>query len=183
MTPARRRATGSPTTRRFRHGVRRVGGVRQRGRRGSGQVRHRRCHDGAWSGAPVLADGPHTIVISETNGLDGRTDFATVSFTLDTTPPPTTVQLVSDTGAFATDGITNNPALSGIGDPNAPVLVSIDGGAAVSVATDPTTGLWTYSPVCGGRRAHRERNRQHGSRRQRRACESGIHRRHGLPPW
>ena len=27
------------------------------------------------------------------------------------------------------------------------MLVSIDGGAAVSVATDPTTGLWTYSPV------------------------------------
>ena len=102
---------------------------------------------GAWGGAAALDDGPHTIVVSETNGLDGRTDFATVSFTLDTTPPPPTVQLVSDTGAFATDGITTNPALSGIGDPNASVLVSIDGGAAVSVAADPTTGLWTYSPV------------------------------------
>ena len=102
---------------------------------------------GAWSGAPVLADGAYTIVISETNALDGRSDFATVSFTLDTTPPPTTVQLVADTGAFATDGVTSDPDLTGIGDPGAAVLVSIDGGAAVSVATDPTTGLWSYSPV------------------------------------
>ncbi len=101
---------------------------------------------GAWSGAPVLTDGAHTIVISETNAVDGRTDFATVNLTLDTTPPVTTVSLVQDTGASATDGVTTNPALSGFGDPNSSVLVSIGGGAAVQVNTD-ATGFWTYTPV------------------------------------
>ena len=105
---------------------------------------------GAWSFTPTLADGPHTVVVTETNVLSTTTPpantTATLTFTLDTTPPVVTEKLVSDTGSLATDNITSNPALSGTGDPNAAVLVSIDGAAAVSVPTD-ATGIWTLTPV------------------------------------
>jgi Ca2+-binding RTX toxin-like protein len=100
---------------------------------------------GAWSGKPIIADGFHTIVVSETNA-SGRTDFATVSFTLDTTPPPASVGLVADTGASNTDGVTNNPALTGIGDLNSTVSVVIDGGAATAVPTN-AAGIWSLPEV------------------------------------
>ena len=102
---------------------------------------------GAWTGTPVLADGLHTIVVSETDGNPlsatfGQTDSATVIFTLDTIPPLVSVALVADTGTSATDNITQNPALTGVGDANSSVVVSIDGGAAFSAATSGQWRLW-----------------------------------------
>ncbi len=65
---------------------------------------------GAWSGAPVLADGAHTIVISETNALDGRTTSRRSASPSTRPHRRRRCQLVADTGAFATDGVTTNPA-------------------------------------------------------------------------
>ena len=118
---------------------------------------------GNWSGKPVqangsqLIDGLHTIVISETNGNPGpdlgRTDNATVSFTLDTTPPTVTVALANDTGRSKTDGISSDPTLSGTGEPNASVSVTITDITAahtpnvivVPIQAD-TTGAWSITP-------------------------------------
>ena len=53
-----------------------------------------------------------------------------------------------DSGASATDRVTNNDTIVGSGDPNAAVFASIDGAAAVQVATgDATTGAWSFTPV------------------------------------
>ena len=112
---------------------------------------------GVWTGAPVLTDGKHSIVISETDGNQGsqtfgKTDTALIAFELDTTPPPLTVALVQDTGASATDGVTKNAALKGVGTPNIPVTITltpVGGGLPTSavVQTNAVTGAWTYTPV------------------------------------
>jgi Ca2+-binding RTX toxin-like protein len=71
---------------------------------------------------------------------------ASLTFTLIRTAPKVTVALVADTGISATDRITSNPALSGTANPNASVLVSIDGAPGVAVATN-AAGAWTFTPV------------------------------------
>ena len=101
---------------------------------------------GKWTLTPVLADGTHTAVVTETD-LAGNTGTTSLSFTLDTKAPPVTVKLVQDTGRSATDGITSNPALTGSGDPGAAVFDRVDGGAATQVATASATGAWTFTPV------------------------------------
>ena len=64
---------------------------------------------GAWSFTPAgLADGPHTIVASQTDTF-GNTGTAALSFTLDTTAPsggtPNPIA-ASDTGSSSSDNIT-----------------------------------------------------------------------------
>ena len=99
---------------------------------------------GAWTFTPLLADGKHTVVVSETD-LAGNKASASVSFTLDKTPPPVTVALVSDTGASAADGITKVATVTGTGDPNSSVQVTVDGVLAGSIATN-AAGIWGYTP-------------------------------------
>src|SRR5205807_85148 len=71
---------------------------------------------GAWSFTPAdRADGTHAVVASETDAA-GTTGTASLTFTLDTTPPAMTELLASDTGSSSTDNITSNDALSGSGD-------------------------------------------------------------------
>jgi hypothetical protein len=95
---------------------------------------------GAWSYTPTgLSDGPHTIVASETNSAG--TGTASVTFTLDTTPPAVTERLVSG------GTTTSNPALSGTGEPNATVHFTIDGNAIAGTATADATGAWSYTPT------------------------------------
>jgi Ca2+-binding RTX toxin-like protein len=101
---------------------------------------------GKWTFTPVLADGSHTVVVTETDTAGNIGAGIPFTFTLDTKAPPVTVALVKDTGISATDGITSNPALTGKGDPNAAVLISIDGGTATSVATN-ATGVWNFTPA------------------------------------
>lgn len=100
---------------------------------------------GAWFFTPVLADGLHTVAITETTAA-GQVGTASLTFTLDTAPPPVTVALAVDTGISANDRITKNPVLTGTGAPNTLVLVTIDGAPAVSVPTD-ASGVFTLNPV------------------------------------
>ena len=100
---------------------------------------------GAWGFTPVLADGLHTVAITETSAT-GLVGTASLTFTLDTTPPPLAVALTVDTGISATDGITSNPALTGIGSPNASVIVKVDGGLGVTLNTN-AAGVFTLNPA------------------------------------
>jgi len=57
-----------------------------------------------------------------------------------------TEALVSDTGASATDRITNNPTVGGTADPNATVVVS-DSGTVIGSAAADINGDWSFAPV------------------------------------
>jgi Ca2+-binding RTX toxin-like protein len=43
--------------------------------------------------------------------------------------------------------ITNDPTLTGSGDPNAVVHLTVDGGAIDTTATADSTGVWTFTPT------------------------------------
>ena len=58
---------------------------------------------GAWSFTPALTDGAHTITASETDAA-GNTASASISFTLDTTPPMLTANAPSATEATSAAG-------------------------------------------------------------------------------
>src|SRR5262249_48632527 len=67
--------------------------------------------NGVWNFTPTgLGQGLHTIVASETDSA-GTTETASLTFTLDTTPPMLTITnqtLLHDTGISSTDRITND---------------------------------------------------------------------------
>ncbi|MGD9880985.1 MAG: Ig-like domain-containing protein [Geminicoccaceae bacterium] len=105
--------------------------------------------DGIWAFTPIgLADGVHTIAVSETNAA-GLTGSASLTFTLDTTAPAVTESLVSGTTSF-----TTSPAVTGSGDPNAVVHFTIDGSATASTATADWSGLWSFTPIGLGNGTH-----------------------------
>ena len=92
---------------------------------------------GSWTFAPTgLADGPHTVTVSETDAA-GNAGSASLAFTLDTTAPVVTQKLAHDTGASAADGITSDGTLTGTGDPGALVQFNVDG---VDIAATTTAG-------------------------------------------
>ncbi len=100
---------------------------------------------GVWSFTPVLADGSHTLVASETD-LAGNTGTASLAFTLDTAPPAVAAKLASDTGSSSSDNITSNPALTGSGDPNATVTIK-EGSTVLGTTTANASGVWSFTPV------------------------------------
>jgi class 3 adenylate cyclase len=102
---------------------------------------------GTWSFTPTgLADGSHTTVASETDAA-GNTGSASLTFTLDTTPPAVTESLASDTGSSSGDKITSNPTLTGSGDPNAVVHFTVDGSPIAATAAANASGTWTFTPT------------------------------------
>jgi hypothetical protein len=100
---------------------------------------------GTWSFTPTLPDGVHTITASETT-TGGRSATASLTFTLDTTPPSMSEALVADTGISSTDLITSNPALTGQGDPNAVVTLA-EGSTRLGSATANAAGVWQFTPT------------------------------------
>ena len=95
---------------------------------------------------PVLSDGAHTIVASETDAA-GNTGTASLAFTLDTTKPGITESLANDTGSSSTDKITSIATLTGLGDPNAVVHFTVDGNAVAATATANASGVWSFTPT------------------------------------
>ena len=113
--------------------------------------------NGHWVFAPSgLADGVHTIVASETDA-SGYTGSASLAFTLDTTPPTTTITsqtLLNDTGASSTDRISNDGhvTLAGtVSDNNSGVGVEIfDGTTDLGAATiNGNTWRFDYNLTAG----------------------------------
>ena len=101
---------------------------------------------GAWSFTPTgLLDGAHTLSAFQTD-LAGNTGTATLSFTLDKTPPALSIGLVSDTGSSATDKITSNPAIKGTGEASTVVTIK-EGSTTLGTVTADSTGVWSYTPT------------------------------------
>ena len=101
---------------------------------------------GAWTFTPVgLADGVHSFSVNQTD-VAGNTGTANLAVTFDTTPPVATILLVSDTGASASDGITNNVALKGTAEANSVVILK-DGVTTLGTTTADTSGNWTLTPT------------------------------------
>ncbi len=97
---------------------------------------------GAWSYMPSgFLDGAHTLTATQTN-LAGNTVTATLSFTLDKTPPALSIGLVSDTGSSATDKITSNPAIKGTGQASTVVTIK-EGSTTLGTTTADATGAWS----------------------------------------
>ncbi len=103
---------------------------------------------GNWSFTPAgLADGPHTIVASQTDGF-GNTGTASLSFTLDTTAPAVAITTIEGgdniiNAAEAAGGIQ----ISGTAEIGSSLTVN---GAAVTV---DGTGHWTTSVTPAGQGA------------------------------
>jgi hypothetical protein len=96
---------------------------------------------GSWSFGPTLVQGVHTLTATQTD-LAGNSGSATLSFTLDKT---VTMVLLSDSGSSATDEITANPAVQGIGQANTAVTVK-EGGATLGTAMTNSAGKWSFGP-------------------------------------
>jgi T5SS/PEP-CTERM-associated repeat protein len=101
---------------------------------------------GHWTFLPSgLANGTHTIVASETDAA-GNVGSASLSFTLDTTPPAPTEMLAHDSGVSSSDRITNDPSLTGSGDPDAVVHFTVDGTPVSDTAVADVSGTWSFAP-------------------------------------
>jgi Bacterial Ig-like domain len=99
--------------------------------------------DGNWTHTPTtpLAEGPHTVVATATDG-QGNTATDTATFTVDaTTPTGVTVTAPGD-GSTTTD---TTPDITGTTDPGVTVVVSLDDDPGVPVEADEN-GRWTLKP-------------------------------------
>ncbi|WP_261165446.1 Ig-like domain-containing protein [Microbacterium sp. Marseille-Q6965] len=110
---------------------------------------------GDWTftpGAP-LGDGEYTVEATAEDAAGNAATAGPVTFTIDTTAPALTID------APANDSVTSDPAVrisggsdAGLGEPNAgaEIVVTVSGaktgGIDGTVAVDPRTGDWTFTP-------------------------------------
>ncbi|MGV3548637.1 Ig-like domain-containing protein [Rhizobium sp.] len=106
----------------------------------------------------TLADGTHdlTAIATDAAGNTGPAS-AVLSITIDATSATPTMDLVdaSDSGASATDNITNvtTPTLSGTAEAGASVVIR-DGSIAIGTAIADSAGLWTFTTSALGDGGH-----------------------------
>ena len=110
------------------------------------------CTAGAWSVAPGIARnaGSYTASASQTDTAGNVGTSATVSFTIDLTPPTVTVTTVN--GTVRTFPYTTNQTVTTVGGgcgnaagDIATVTVTITGAGAQSTTSPCTAGAWSYS--------------------------------------
>ena len=99
---------------------------------------------GAWSVAPTLADGTHTLIATETD-LAGNVGTSTIVFALDRIAPTVTVALATDSGA-AGDHIGNSADLMGTAEAGRVVTI-LNGAATLGTAVADASGTWSFSPT------------------------------------
>jgi Ca2+-binding RTX toxin-like protein len=100
---------------------------------------------GSWSLSPFLVNGAHTLTATATDAA-GNATTASTTFTLRVPPPAVTAALAHDTGASATDRITADAALTGLGDPDALVTIR-NGDAVLGTTTAGADGRWSFTPT------------------------------------
>jgi autotransporter passenger strand-loop-strand repeat protein len=61
--------------------------------------------------------------------------------------PAVTEALAHDTGSLSTDGITSNPSVTGSGNPNTVVQISIDSSPIAGTAMADASGIWSFTPI------------------------------------
>ena len=125
--------------------------------------------NGAWSFTPTgLADGPHTIVASQTDTF-GNTGSASLSFTLDTSAP--VVAITSPGGATNQASQTISGTVD-VADAGATVTI-LDGTTAVGSAVVQANGTWSATGVTLSNGSNSLTARVHGRRRQHRHVQCG----------
>ncbi len=99
---------------------------------------------GAWSFTPVLADGPHTVIVSEPN-QPGNTSTASLTFTLDTVAPaaPGIGKFVSTAVATALTGYK----VSGTAAAGSKVTLSDGGPAPLGTVIAAVDGSWSLAVI------------------------------------
>ena len=97
---------------------------------------------GAWGFTPILADGTHTVVVSETN-LAGNTGTASLTFTLDTVAPvsPTVGGITYTTTAVALTGYI----VSGTAEAGSTVTLSDGGATPLGTVIAAAGGSWSLA--------------------------------------
>jgi hypothetical protein len=92
---------------------------------------------GVWTFIPTgLADGTHTVVASETDAA-GNTGTASLTFTLDTTPPTVAISNETYTSGKAT--------LTGVASEAGDAIAVYDGTTLLGTTTSGTGGAWSFT--------------------------------------
>lgn len=99
---------------------------------------------GTWSCVPTspLAQGPHPVTATATDGAGNAGPTDTQSFSIDSTAISTPVL----TGPLK-PVMNPMPVLTGTSDPNVTVTVSLAGGGTVCVAVADASGNWSCTPT------------------------------------
>ena len=108
--------------------------------------------DGSWSCAPAstVADGDHTLAVTQTDPAGNTSKPGQATFTVDTKVPAAPTVSAPSSGASIGD---NTPAVSGTGEPGATVSVR-DGKTPVCTATVGQDGSWTCTAATLADGAH-----------------------------
>ena len=102
--------------------------------------------NGLWSTNVTLANGSNSLTAQVTD-LAGNTATSTaVVYTLSTTGPAVTESLTTDTGSSASDKITSNDALTGLGAANTVVTLK-EGTTVLGTTTADDSGNWSFTPT------------------------------------
>jgi YVTN family beta-propeller protein len=101
--------------------------------------------NGTGASFTLTGDGTKTVLVHRTNAAHVTSTDTSLSFLLDTQAPAVTEALKNDTGSSSTDKITNDPTLTGSGDPNAVVHFTVDG-TPIAASAD-SNGNWTLVPT------------------------------------
>ncbi|PVE06071.1 hypothetical protein H663_020055, partial [Limnohabitans planktonicus II-D5] len=102
----------------------------------SGSVQEYSTNGTSWTTTFVAAEGTNTVQVRATDAAGNVATSAPLSFTLDTQTPAFTVALVCDSGALATDSISNAPAL---------VVTRAEAGAVIEYSSNGTVWASTYA--------------------------------------
>ena len=102
--------------------------------------------------ASPLSTGSHSITATDTVGGSTSSASSAYSFTIDPVPPlPSTPALApgQDTGASASDGITNinTPAVTGTAQAGLTVALFADNGAQIGASVTNGSGAYTITPT------------------------------------
>ena len=96
-------------------------------------------------------------------------------------PSRSSMALVSDTGSSASDKITSNPAVKGVGQANTLVTIK-EGGVTLGTAMADGTGAWSFTPAGLADGAHILDRQPDRSRRQHRNGDAELHARRRRAP-
>jgi large repetitive protein len=102
---------------------------------------------GSGTSVALTGDGAKAIIVRQTDVAGNVSANSTsLSFTLDTGAQNLTAKLVTDSGASATDSVTNAKGLTGTAEANAVITVK-EGTTTVGTATATAAGVWTFTPT------------------------------------
>jgi hypothetical protein len=103
--------------------------------------------NGSWSATVPLANGSNSLTAEVADVAGNVGTSAPVVYTLTTTGPSLIESLSNDTGASASDKITSNASITGVGLANTVVHFTIDGNPAAATVTANAQGVWSFTPT------------------------------------